>query len=151
MIRSRRDAMRSGAALSALAAAGLLSPAQLRAMPARSAFDARSLADALAAIGGTPADSKALLIDVPEVAEDGAIVPVSVISKLPNTEEIHVLVEKNRWPLAASFKLGRHTEPRIEARFKMAESTKVMIVVKADGRLYSAVRETRVTIGGCGG
>lgn len=110
MVRSRRDVLRSGAALSALVAAGVLSPAELRALPARSAFDARSLADALAAIGGTPADSKALLIDVPEVAEDGAIVPVSVISKLPNTEEIHVLVEKNRWPLAASFKLGRQTE-----------------------------------------
>jgi sulfur-oxidizing protein SoxY len=147
----RRELMRSGSAWAVLAAAGILAPKGAAAMPPRAAFDAKTLADALKAIGATPAESKDVVIVSPDIAENGAVVPVGVQSNLPKTEEIYVLIEKNPFPLAAAYKLGASAEPNVQTRFKMGQSTNVVVVVRADGKLYSAVKETKVTLGGCGG
>lgn len=148
---SRRLAVRSGGALAVLLAAGIVSPRDVAAMPARSAFDAKTLPEALKALGSTAAESKDIVLSAPQIAENGAVVPVTVTSNLPNTEEIYVLIEKNPFPLAAAFKLGPGAEGVVNARFKMGQSSNVIAVVRADGKLYSAVVETKVTIGGCGG
>jgi sulfur-oxidizing protein SoxY len=79
------------------------------------------------------------------------VVPVGATSKLPNTTEIYLLVEKNPTPLAASFTIPAGTTPDIQTRVRMGQSTNVIAVVKADGKLFSATKETKVTLGGCGG
>jgi len=79
------------------------------------------------------------------------VVPVGATSKLANTTAIYLLVEKNPTPLAAGFSIPAGTEPEVQTRLKMGQSTNVVAVVKADGKLYSATKETKVTLGGCGG
>ena len=77
--------------------------------------------------------------------------PIVVTSNIPKTEEIYILVEKNPFPLTASFTIPVGTEPYVATRVKMGESTNVHAVVKADGKLYTTSKETKVTLGGCGG
>lgn len=151
MKQDRRDVMRSGGALAVLMAAGIVTPKQAAAMPARSAFDAKTLPDALKTLGAEAAGSKEVVINSPDIAENGAVVPVTVMSNLPKTDEIYILVEKNPFPLAAAYKFADAALPAVQTRFKMGQSTNVIAVVRADGKLYSAVKETKVTIGGCGG
>lgn len=102
-------------------------------------------------MGGTPVPSNAIDLDLPELTENGAIVPVTVTSRIPGTEQISILVEANPYPLAARFDILPDTEAFVATRVKLAQSGTVTAVVKADGRLYSAVKATTVTIGGCGG
>jgi sulfur-oxidizing protein SoxY len=149
--RSRRDVLQHGGVLAALAACGLLNTDMARAAVDASAFEAKSLADALKALGGAATDSKEVTITSPDIAENGAVVPVAVTSHLPRTEEIYILVEKNPNPLAAAFALHEGAESFVSTRVKMGQSTNVIAVVKADGKLYSTVKETKVTLGGCGG
>ena len=87
----------------------------------------------------------------PDIAENGAVVPVGATSKLPNTTEIYLLVEKNPMPLSAGFIIPAGTAPEVQTRLKMGQSSNVIAIVKADGKLYSATKETKVTLGGCGG
>jgi sulfur-oxidizing protein SoxY len=96
-------------------------------------------------------DSKDIVITSPDIAENGAVVPVAVTSNIPKTQEIYILVEKNPNPLTATFTIPDGTEPFMSVRTKMGQSSNVYAVVKADGKLYSAFRETKVTLGGCGG
>lgn len=114
-------------------------------------FEAKTLDEALAALGGKPVDSKDLTLTSPDIAENGAVVPLVVTSNLPKTEAIFILVEKNPFPLTASFTIPEGTDAYVATRVKMGESTKVWAVVKADGKLYSTSKETKVTLGGCGG
>jgi sulfur-oxidizing protein SoxY len=107
--------------------------------------------DALKALGGSPAANDQVSIVSPDIAENGAVVPVGAISKLPKTTEIYLLVEKNPVPMAAAFMIPAGTEPDVQTRLKMGQSTDVLAIVKADGKLYSARKETKVTLGGCGG
>jgi sulfur-oxidizing protein SoxY len=85
------------------------------------------------------------------VAENGAVVPVGATSNIPNTTEIFLIVEKNPTPLAAGFEIPAGTEASVQTRLKMGQSTDVIAVVKADGKLFMAKKETKVTLGGCGG
>ncbi len=147
---NRRKILRQGSALALLASSGIATPLQALAADA-SGFDAKTLDEALAAIGSKPADSKDVTLTSPDIAENGAVVPLTVASALPKTEGIWVLVEKNPFPLAASFTIPDGTDPFVAARVKMGESTRVYAVVKADGKLYSTFKETKVTLGGCGG
>ena len=147
---SRRDILKQGGLLAMLVSCGLLTMQQALAANAPG-FEAKTLGDALKVLGGTPADSKDILITSPDIAENGAVVPVAVTSKLPKTQEIHILVEKNPNPLTATFTIPDGTEPYVSTRTKMGESTNVYAVVKADGKLYSTFKETKVTLGGCGG
>jgi sulfur-oxidizing protein SoxY len=87
----------------------------------------------------------------PDIAENGAVVPIGASSKLPNTTDIYLIVEKNPMPLAAAFSIPAGTATEISTRLKMGQSSNVIAVVKADGKLYSATKETKVTLGGCGG
>ncbi len=147
---SRRAILKQGGLLAMLVSGGILTvPQALAASPP--GFEARNLADALKLLGGTPADSKDITITSPDIAENGAVVPITVTSKIPRTQEIYILVEKNPNPLTATFTIPDGTEPFVSTRTKMGESTNVYAVVKADGKLYSTFKETKVTLGGCGG
>ncbi len=135
------------------AAAGLLKPTQVLATEwNKAAFEAKGVADALKAIGATgAADSKDILIKAPDIAENGAVVPVEVTSKIAGTSAIALLVEKNATPLVADFALSNGAEGYISTRIKMGQTSNVRVVVKAGGKTYNAVKEVKVTIGGCGG
>ncbi len=87
----------------------------------------------------------------PDIAENGAVVPVGCTSKLPNTTDIYLIVEKNPTPMSCAFMIPAGTAADVQTRLKMGQSTNVVAVVKADGKLFSAVKETKVTLGGCGG
>ncbi|MGL4575520.1 MAG: thiosulfate oxidation carrier protein SoxY [Burkholderiaceae bacterium] len=147
----RREVVQAGSIGGVLAALGLLAPGQAFAARNEAGFTAKSVADAVKALGGQPAESKDVVITSPDIAENGAVVPVSVASSLPKTQEIYILVEKNLNPLSAGFTIPDGTEAFVQTRVKMAQSTNVVAVVKADGKWYSATKETKVTLGGCGG
>ncbi|MGI9302265.1 MAG: thiosulfate oxidation carrier protein SoxY [Gammaproteobacteria bacterium] len=144
------------AALAAAAAgmatvAGLLSPRALWATRPTDVFETESFDDVLEALGGEPAESGEIKIRAPDIAENGAVVPVTVQTTLDKVEAISIVVENNPNPLAASFDLTGGAGGMVSTRIKMAETSPVVAVVKADGKLYSAAREVKVTIGGCGG
>jgi sulfur-oxidizing protein SoxY len=140
--------------LGLLAAAGWLNPGAARAQTWNSiAFDTHSVADALKGLGiGEPARSKDIVFfQTPEIAENGAVVPVGVTSNIAKTESIAILVEKNPNVLAAVFDIPAGTEPAIVTRVKMAQSANLYALVRADGKYYVATKEVKVTLGGCGG
>jgi sulfur-oxidizing protein SoxY len=146
---NRREVIKGGAALAALIAAGGWLPAH--AARNDGAFNAKTVAEAIKALGATPVDSKDVVITSPEIAENGAVVPVAVTSNLPKTQEIYIFVEKNPNPLSAAFMIPDGTEATVQTRVKMGQSSNIHAVVKADGKFYSTVKETKVTLGGCGG
>ena len=149
--RARRAALKQGGVLATLVGCGLLTTRQAQAMPEASAFDMKTLDEALKALGGVAAESKDITITAPDIAENGAVVPIAIISNLPKTQEIYIVVEKNPFPLTAAFVIFEGTEPFVSTRVKMGQSTNVYAIVKADGKFYSARKETKVTLGGCGG
>lgn len=148
---TRRSLLKTASVFGILAAAGVITSQEALAFDLRTGFDAKSLADALTVLGGTAVDSKDITITTPDIAENGAVVPVSVTTSLPNTSEIYIFVEKNPNPLAAVFMIPADTESMVQTRLKMGQSTNVLVVVKAGGKLFSASKETKVTLGGCGG
>jgi len=116
------------------------------------AFKQKSEADALKALfGKTAEESDKVKLDTPEIAENGAVVPVSVSADMPDVTSIAIFVEENPFTLAAMYKLPAGTAPSVSNRLKMAKTTKVVAVVEAGGKLYSANKEVKVTVGGCGG
>ncbi len=154
MNHSRRKAIKTGGSvLAMLFAAGILKPDTAMAQTLNdSAFSMKTLADALRAIGAqNPATSDAIVIKAPNIAENGAVVPVSVESKLPGTESITLLVEKNPTPLVASFGIPAGTDGSISTRVKMGQTSDVYALVKADGKFFMAKQEIKITLGGCGG
>ena len=133
--------------------AGLISPRQVLAAWPKGAFEAKSVADAMNGIVGTdlaPA-SDAIKLEAPDIAENGAVVPVKVEVEMDNVESITIMAEKNQTPLVASFNLGATASGYISTRIKMGQTSNVIAVVKAGGKVYSARKEVKVTIGGCGG
>ena len=106
--------------------------------------------EALKALGGIPAVESQIVFTLPELVENGAVVPVSVESKLRGTSEIFIVVEANPNPMAARFTIPEGTEPFVATRIKVAQTCSVFALVRAEGKLYSASRLTKVTIGGCG-
>jgi sulfur-oxidizing protein SoxY len=155
--RKRRALLKSGSGatlLSALAATGLLGPRSALAQSwNKAAFETRGVSETLKALGAIePAASGSIaFVQTPEIAENGAVVPIGVVSSLRNTESIAILVEKNPNLLAAVFDLPTGTEPAIRTNVKMAQTSNVTALVKADGRYYIATKEIKVTLGGCGG
>jgi sulfur-oxidizing protein SoxY len=139
--------------MAALAAAGVFRPGELFAQDwNKAAFDMKSLNDAMKALGAqSPGSSDAIAIKAPEIAENGAVVPVAVESRLQNTESISLLIEKNPQPLAASFAIPAGTDASVSTRVKMGQSSDVYALVKADGKFYVAKKEIKITLGGCGG
>ena len=156
MDHSRRKALKAGGGAGVLAmllAAGIIRPGELYAADwNEAAFAKKTVAEALGALGAqNPAASDAIQIKAPEIAENGAVVPIGVESRLPGTQSIALLVEKNPQPLTASFDIPPGTEPSISTRVKMGESSDVYALVKADGKFYVAKKEIKITLGGCGG
>jgi sulfur-oxidizing protein SoxY len=154
----RRQALKSGGGLTLatlLGAAGWLKPGDAAAADAwnKSAFETKSLDDTMKALGGgTPAASKDIaFFSTPDIAENGAVVPIGITSNVPKTESIAILVEKNPNMLAAVFDIPTGTEPSLSTRIKMAQTSNVFALVKADGKYYVASKEIKVTLGGCGG
>lgn len=134
-------------------AAGLLRPGQVLAAEwNKAAFSATTTADAMKGVGAAAAvESKDILIKAPDIAENGAVVPVEVTSKIPGTTAIIIFVEKNQNPLTADFEFSNGAEGYVSTRVKMANTSHVKVVVKAGGKAYVASKEVKVTIGGCGG
>ncbi len=145
--------MAAGGAWLGLLAAGALRPLRLLAAEwNKPAFDAKALDEALKYVGAANAiDSDQIQLKAPEIAENGAIVPVEVTSRLPGTQAIYIFADKNPQPLVAIFDITPGIEPFISTRIKMGESSKVRVLVKAAGKFYVATQEVKVTIGGCGG
>lgn len=155
MNNQRRNVMKSGsgaALLSILAAAGIIKPGVALADWNKAAFEAKSMADTLKALGATtPADSKDVQMTAPDIAENGAVVPIGVASTLPNVTMVAIMIEKNPSTLAANFTLPAGTEPNIQTRVKMGQTSNVFAVIKSDGKFFMTSKEIKVTMGGCGG
>ena len=116
------------------------------------AFKAKSEADAIKALYGKTAEpSDKVKMDAPEIAENGAVVPISVMTTLADVTSISFLVSENPVVLVASYKIPAGTLPNVANRIKMARTSNVIVVVEAGGKLYSASKEVKVTVGGCGG
>jgi len=154
----RREVLRQGGGVTLLAlvaAAGWLKPGEALAADAwnKAAFETNSMDATVKALGGTtPAQSKDVtFFQTPDIAENGAVVPVGVTSTIPKTESIAILVEKNPNMLVAVFDIPAGTEPSLTTRIKMGQSSNVFALVKADGKYYVASKEIKVTLGGCGG
>jgi sulfur-oxidizing protein SoxY len=113
------------------------------------AFAARNLSDAIAALGGVPQASGQITLEMPQVAENGALVPISVTSHLAGTREILIVVDGNPQPLAVSFTIPQGTEPYVATRIKMAQSGTVYAAVRTEEGLYATAHTTQVTVGGC--
>jgi len=139
-------------ALAAAYAAGLVASGQAWAATWNKAgFDAKTLADVMKSLGATGAtESKDIIITAPDIAENGAVVPVAITSKLPNTQQISIVAEKNPFPLAATFDVAGGGEGYVSARIKMGQTSDVWAVVKADGKYFTARKEVKNTVGGCG-
>ncbi len=146
----RRFLLQGGIALAALAAI----PTRLfAAVWPEKAFAAKEAGPAMSNLFGTdqttPSDQVAL--KVPEIAENGAVVPVTISTTLDNVESISIVVEKNPRPLAATFEILPGTLPEVSGRIKMGETSDVLAVVKTNAGLFSTSKQVKVTIGGCGG
>ena len=154
MRKTRRDFIKLSGVYAAMAAVGLLSAEEAFAQQqARNkAFEAKSLDETVRLLGGTTAvQSGEISITAPDIAENGAVVPIGVTSKIPNTQNIYILVDKNLNSLSAGFGIPPGTEPNVATRVKMAQTSNVHAVVKADNKFYVATKEVKVTLGGCGG
>ena len=150
--RSFLQAFGSAGILAGLVGGGLLRPGQALAVDFnRAAFDARSASDALRLIGAAAAETSAdIVLKTPEIAENGAAVPIEVISNIPGTTRLSVLVDKNPFPLALQFNFAPPAVARFQAKLKMGESSRLRIVASAGGKHYTVFREVKVTAGGCG-
>jgi sulfur-oxidizing protein SoxY len=154
--RRRRKLIKTGGSatlLGVLTAAGWVKPAGAQSQWNKVAFDSHGLSETMKALGaGDPTPSKDIMFfQTPEIAENGAVVPIGVTSNLPKTESIAILIEKNPNVLAAVFDLPAGTEASVSTRVKMAQSSNIHALVKADGRYYVASKDIKVTLGGCGG
>jgi len=151
MIVQRRGLLKAAGALAVLAA-GMLRPLAALAAWNKEAFASKSSADALKSLGTPSAEANnGIVIEAPQIAENGAVVPIEVTSKIPGTTSIAVLVEKNPYPLAAKFDFMEGALPFVKVNVKMAETSDVRVVATAGGKHYTATKEIKVTIGGCGG
>ena len=152
----RRRALAHGATVAGLLmAAGYWPAARAQTATAfnRAAFDAKSLAEVLKAIGaGAPTESKDMTLTAPDIAENGAVVPIAAATTLAGVKQVLLLVEKNPNALAAEFELTDSVEPNVSTRVKMGQTSNVYAVaLTADNKAFFAQKEVKVTLGGCGG
>jgi sulfur-oxidizing protein SoxY len=140
-------------AVGAAVSAGLITPSRVLAAWPKSAFEAKTVDEALNGVyqSAQLTGSDAITIKAPDIAENGAVVPITVSTTLADVDSISIVVEKNAAPLAATFQLAPGTEAYASTRIKMGKTSSVIAVVKAGGKLHSAGKEVKVTIGGCGG
>jgi len=152
----RRAFLKNAGAVGTVAiaiAAGLLKPGVVFAAAWNNlAFTAKDPAEAMKNAGyGGATESSDIVIKAPDIAENGAVVPVTATSNIPGTTSMAIFVEKNPAPMIADFEFLNGAEPYISTRIKMAKTSIVRVTVKAGGKNYTSSREVKVTIGGCGG
>jgi sulfur-oxidizing protein SoxY len=150
---NRRQTLQAGLSASTLGlllSSGIITAAQAQSTN-KNSFEAKTLKEAMASLGAGAETSGKITITSPDIAENGAVVPVGVSSDLAGITDIYILVEKNPFPLSATFGIPAGTEANVQTRVKMGQSSNIHAVVKANGKLYAAVKETKVTLGGCGG
>jgi len=146
----RREVLKYTAVFGLMASAGLISSAQAEEWN-KAAFEGKTIEDVFSVFGaGSPDKSSAVILNVPEIAENGAVVPVSISTTL-KAQQLAILVEKNPNALVAQFFIPTGTEPFVTTRIKMAQTSNVYALVKADGKWSMAAKEIKVTLGGCGG
>ena len=155
-MRNRRDVLSQSAKVAAMLAAASLLPALAQAQAGAynaAAFEAKNMADLMKAVGGSaPAASKDVTVTGPDIAENGAVVPIGAASTLPGVKRLLILVEKNPAMLAATFDVTDAIEANISTRVKMGQSSNVFAVAMMnDGKVLFAQKEVKVTLGGCGG
>jgi sulfur-oxidizing protein SoxY len=153
---SRRKALKASGSVGLLAllgGIGLFRPSDALAEWNKAAFSSKGMDEALTGLGVTSPEANAtgIQLTVPEIAENGAVVPVTVSSSLANVQQISIMVDKNPNVLAASFTLPQGTEAFVTTRVKMGQTANVVAIVKADGKFYRTAKEVKVTAGGCGG
>lgn len=145
----RRRLLTQGGMCAALAAFGLTRAHSAAAESEELAFDAESMEDALRALGSVPAVSGQIVLTVPDLVENGAVVPVTIESFVPGTREIYLIVGTNPNPVAARFTIPEGTDSFVSTRIKMAQSGLVYAVVRTGAQLYVASKHADVLIGGC--
>ena len=153
MDNARRSFLAVAGGASALVAAGLLRPRPAdAAVWNKQGFEAKAPDAAVKSLGASNlVESKDIAITAPDIAENGAVVPVAITSKIPNTQSISIIAEKNPFPLVATFDVTPAVDPYASVRIKMGQTSNVRAVVKtADGRYYTAIKEVKITVGGCG-
>jgi len=155
---NRRQALKATGAVSLLtlvAAAGWLKPGDAAAAEGwnKGAFETHSMDETMKALGGgAPVPSSDIaFFSTPDIAENGAVVPIGITSKVPQTESIAILIEKNPNMLAAVFDIPPGTDASLSTRIKMGQTSNVYALVKANGKYYVTSKEIKVTLGGCGG
>jgi len=150
---NRRELIARSASVAALLGAAGMLPQAAQAAYNTAAFELKSMADVVKALGGSaPQESKDVSITGPDIAENGAVVPIGVSSALPGVKRLLVLVEKNPSVLSAIFEVGDSVDANFSTRVKMGQSSNVMAVaMMADGKVLYAQKEVKVTLGGCGG
>jgi sulfur-oxidizing protein SoxY len=148
----RRTIIKFTGALTAVAATSLLKTTQaVAAVWNKSGFESKAVTDVLKSLGASgAADSRDIVITAPDIAENGAVVPIEVVSRIPNTQSISIIAEKNPFPLAATADFANGAEPYAYVRIKMGQTSNVRAIVKADGKFFAAVKEVKITVGGCG-
>ena len=143
----------AGSVVGAAMSAGLLTPRMVLAAWPEKSFGAKDIDGVLSSLlgGVNHSPSGDIKIKAPDIAENGAVVPITVSTTLPNVSSITVLVEKNPAPLAANFELADNAEGFVSTRVKMGKTSDLIAVVKSGDKLMSATKKVKVTIGGCGG
>lgn len=151
-MQNRRQTLKQGAVAAGALACGSLLPLQAQAFT-KAAFEAKSVADAAKAFGGnTLVESKEVSIQGPDIAENGAVVPLTAATTLTGVKSVLLLVEKNPNALVAKFDVNENIVPSFGTRAKMGQSSDVYAVaITADGKAHFAKKEVKVTLGGCGG
>ena len=155
MYQTRRNVLKGAGAVGAVSVAvvaGLMKPTTAFAGWNKAGFESRNLDGAMSSIdGGGAAASGDISVKAPDIAENGAVVPVEITSSIAGTDSIAIIGEKNTLPLIAVFNLSNGAQGYISTRIKMGSTSNVIALVKAGGKAYKAHKEVKVTIGGCGG
>ena len=153
-MRTRREMMTRSAAVAALLAVAGVLPAQAQSAWTKAAFDAKSIDEVLIKGLGIakPVESKDITLTAPDIAENGAVVPIGASTALPGVKRIAFLVEKNPTTLAGIFEFTDAVETSVKTRIKMGQTSNVLAVaITGDGKVLYAQKEVKVTLGGCGG
>lgn len=153
---TRREVLKRSATLASLLMAVGMLPTLARAQDAAyntAAFEAKNMADLMKALGASaPSESKDVALQAPDIAENGAVVPLGASTTLPGVKRLLLLVEKNPSIMTAMFEISDAIEPAVSTRVKMGQSSNVFAVaIMNDGRVLYAQKEVKVTLGGCGG
>ena len=152
-MQTRREMLTRSAAVAALLAGVGLLPATAQAAWNKAAFEAKSVDEAIKGLGiAKPVESKDIAFSAPDIAENGAVVPIAASSALPGVKRIAFLVEKNPTTLAGVFEFSEMVETSVKTRIKMGQTSNVLAVaIMGDGKVLYAQKEVKVTLGGCGG